>query len=406
MRPSFFEKDSFDGAGLSLKSVSFEEPNYSQIAVPVEHTPVPMVKFRYRVSDVNYPRIPSWSEIVQPDLRYNPKVLVGDFLKSHSYQVKDVNLLWPHATVNFVSGDLLPQRTYAVHFETPETQKLSQELGKVVWLEKTFQSHQNNKFDWTTLYLKEFRCVTSDGQLVSDLKIKPETEILRVGFSITAETNESIIHQELFSIAESIQFTIALPDTTNVADFLSFNPRLANAEGAFHGLGAYDTEKAIQVVSKFVASMKKVKNQIYARDIVRQGPESVKREMEKIGYYSDRYRINRFNQQKGQTAQYRFAGLDREISLLEFIVDILQQDVIPHELGPFGEMHGTWVHQAQFIAGYRDLESIERSYFKSFLTDYMSGEGVNWTLWNLLFDSHGPGVHGVKFWRDLISLDK
>jgi hypothetical protein len=41
-----------------------------------------------------------------------------------------------------------------------------------------------------------------------------------------------------------------------------------------------------------------------------------------------------------------------------------------------------------------------------YIRDYILGfDSSVWSTWNLFFDSRGLGIHGNRFWRDLLDLE-
>jgi hypothetical protein len=384
--------------------IQISELAYSKAdSVPIQktnHQEAELHRLTLKVSKVGKKPEIAWARIDNKGEEWKPI----DSLNSYKHFTSNPDSLFEYANIVFPTAKLNPKMNYVLHFQTPQTEQLSKQLGKKIWLEHSFDS-PSQKIDWTALYLKDFKAVSESGEIIPNVRIEPDSPLTHVGISVLAKKNEINIPEQVpIDMAISLNLDIALPDSVNLEDFLKIRLGLHGrlAGGRLAPLMRRNNISPTEVqntINRFFTSMKNKENQKFAIDCVRRGSTCIE---ENMAPFSAKPFLD--TQNIGGSVM-KDAVLSEKVSMFG-IMNMVSAGRIPREAGAFASLHGEWAHHAQIIAGLKGLNEKEKNIFECYLTDDLALTVENWPGWNLLFDSRADGVHGNRFWRDALNAEK
>ncbi len=336
------------------------------------------------------PRV-AWQRIVST-ARFN----LGNFFERFLPYFSNINSLWHTASVNFPAKSLDSETVYAFHLKTDETERLSRELGKEVWFEHEFGNANLRELDWVSLDFSGFKARSSDGFEITGLSVSRHSTLQYIGFSARAKfTSVSRQVSASIDLPGKLAFEFSIPDNVDLSSILRFEMRNLEYKEIGRLLQAYENPKSkvFEVLNSFKQSMLSPDNQEYAVRIVNQGVDSMEAHL--APYFS----ILPVQSHDGNMIK---PALDEKVELSAFM-QFIAKGRLPYEKeGVFGNLHGIWSHQAQFLAGMRNLSERDRMIFSLFLIEIMAPRDDLWPLWSVLFDNRGMSVHSNRYWRDRI----
>jgi len=390
---------------------------------PISDTGVPMSEFKLPIGQTGSPEI-AWVHIKYPESRESEFSLfsgrlhenyrqVSGIYEQYKTQVQNLQLLHPYITFDFATRNLSPEYNYRAHLRTVETEALSEKLGMDVWLEHDFLPPKNaRRGDWRSLYMSAFKLRTEKGEIEETIPLSPSSEITYLGFSATSPTKSAKKFID-FAISSSVGFDVSLPNEIETEKLLliNLNSSFAYRERAlkiFHGGGVVGglvlerrsfeysvpaikaTNELYPMLNKFFRAMTNPEYQRKAKEIIIAGPESIEMNLQKFGWT--------IRSRPGIKTDPILKG---SVSIRDFI-ERLSARIMPLEEGPFAELHGYYAHHAQLLAGLQGLTTFEVAHVSMYISDYITPSPLNWNLWKLLFDNNGDGIHGNRFWRNLL----
>lgn len=296
----------------------------------------------------------------------------GEALGSPEYmtqaRTRRRDLLWEHSSISFIDIARSSKQKIKLLLKTSGSEVHSELTGHTVHFEHELPARRRQ--DWTVLYLRNFRAVDETGKTIAGLSISREDKIVGLGFSVDHAV-------DVLPVPKTLRLGVSLPSAMDVTP-LYVTTIVSRPYSEYAPL----PESGV-IFNKFFQQMNLPRNQAYAVKVVQGGPDSVARELGKYGLQST-------------------VTLNGKVSLFQ-IMKLIGVGNVPIEGGRFGTLHGAYAHHAQLLAGLKGLNARERNVFLYYLCRHLaSGVSENWPMWDLLFDSRGEGIHGNRYWRDLL----